>query len=89
MRYTYVVTEDALTDLAKLDVVTKKRLSKKLQHFVVSGQPLTFAKQLVNVQPPMYRFRVGKYRVFFDKKGTTLRILAVEKRDQAYRNIHR
>lgn len=89
MKYSYVVTEDALADLGKLDIVTKKRLGKKLQHFIENEQVFAFAKQLVNVHPPMYRFRVGKYRIFFDASESVLRILAIEKRDQAYRKIKR
>lgn len=83
--YSIAVTADAQRDIAKLDVVTRKRLQKKLQFFVGSGQPLSFATQLINTRPPMYRFRIGKYRIFFDIKDKTLRILAVERRDQAYR----
>lgn len=80
-----VVTPEAQKDIAKLDSVTRKRLQKKLQFFIDSDQPLAFATQLVNVQPPMYRFRIGKHRLFFDLKDGDLRILAIERRDQAYK----
>ena len=83
--YAIVVTKEAQKDIAKLDSVVRKRLQKKLQFFIQSGEPLAFATQLVNVQPPTYRFRIGKHRIFFDTKGKTIRILAIERRDEAYR----
>jgi mRNA-degrading endonuclease RelE of RelBE toxin-antitoxin system len=86
-RYVFVFSQIAEEQIAALDTVTRKRLGKKLQYFLDSGQPLTFAIQLVNVTPPIYRFRIGKYRVFFEVDDHKLFVLAVKRRDQAYRNI--
>ena len=85
--YILTFSPGAQTQIAELDTVTRKRLGKKLQYFADSNKPLSFATQLVNVIPPTYRFRVGKYRIFFQANDRALTVLAVKRRDQAYRNI--
>lgn len=85
--YVVTISPVAQDHLRALDTVTRKRLCKKLTYFIDSGRPLSFATQLVNVEPPTYRFRIGKYRVFFEADAHTINILDVKRRDQAYRKI--
>lgn len=84
-RYEYFVTSSALRDLKTIDKADRQRIGQKLQYFILADDPLVFAIQLTGVKPPIYRFRIGKYRVFFDVKQDKLRILSVSLRDKAYR----
>lgn len=83
--YKYFVTSTAQRDLKRINAADKQRIGRKLRYFIESDDPLAFAVQLTGVKPPIYRFRVGKYRIFFDIKEDTLRILSVSLRDRAYR----
>jgi len=84
-KYKYFVTNSAYNDLKKIDETDRQRIGRKLQYFKSVDDPRVFAVQLTGVKPPIYRFRIGKYRVFFDTKNNTLRILSVSLRDKAYR----
>ena len=44
-----------------------------------------FAERLTGFHA--YRFRVGSYRVFFEVQDETIFVLAVRKRDAAYRGL--
>lgn len=84
-KYKYFITKTAEDDLKRIGPVEQQRIGRKLQYFISVADPLVFAIQLTGIKPPIYRFRVGKYRVFFDIKGDTLRVLSVSLRDKAYR----
>ena len=84
-QHSYFVTRTAQKDLKRIPDADKQRIGKKLLYFATASDPLVFAIQLTGVKPPIYRFRVGKYRVFFDVKENTLRILSISLRDKAYR----
>ena len=73
-------------DLDKLDVVTRKRIAKKLQYFLVQDDPLVYARHLVNSRIGDYRFRVGHYRIAFDVDGDTLQVISVKHRKDIYRS---
>lgn len=83
-RYKILVTNKAERDLEKLNATDKRRIDQKLRYFLTTDDPLVFAVRLVGLKPPIYRFRIGKYRVFFDIKQHTLRILSISLRDKAY-----
>jgi mRNA-degrading endonuclease RelE of RelBE toxin-antitoxin system len=84
-RYKIFVTATAEHDLKKISSTERVRIGRKLRYFAAAEDPLVFAVQLVGIRPPIYRFRVGKYRVFFDIKANSLRILSISLRDKAYR----
>jgi len=46
---------------------------------------VAFAKPLVNLPPATHRFRVGKYRICFYLRGSSLVIDAVDTREDVYR----
>ncbi len=85
--YSYFVTRSAQRDLKKMNAVSRQRIRRKLEHFASADDPRTFAIQITRVRPPIYRFRVGKYRVFFDIRNHTLWILGVRLRDKAYTDL--
>lgn len=84
-KHRYFLTRAAERDLGRISSVERQRIGQKLKYFISVGDPLVFATQLSGVKPTIYRFRIGKYRVFFDVKADTLRILNVSLRDKAYR----
>lgn len=86
-KYQYFITATAERDLKRIGSAQSKRIGQKLQYFISTKNPLVFATQLTNIKPPIYRFRVGKYRIFFDIKDNTLRILSISLRDKAYRDF--
>jgi len=81
----YFVTSSALRDLKKIADADRRRIGRKLQYFISVDDPLGFAIQLTGVKPPIYRYRIGKYRIFFSAQGNTLHILNVSLRGKAYR----
>lgn len=83
-RYGYFVTRTAQRDLKRIDIAQRQRIGRKLRYYIENDDPLVYAVQLTGIKPPMYRFRVGKYRIFFDVKGSVIRILSVSLRDKAY-----
>ena len=81
--YKFVYTRQAVEDIAKLDIVVKKRIKKALERF--GENPLYFAKRLLNSQLGNYRFRIGDYRLPFDLDGQEITILRVGHRREIYR----
>ena len=78
-----LVTDRAVKDIEKLDLVTKKRIGEKLKLF--AANPLNYAKKLINSQIGSYRFRVGDFRVVFDLKDDSIVILRVGHRKSIYK----
>ena len=69
-----VWTEPALRELHKLDRVVSRRIIEKVRE--LRTNPYRYVTRLVN--SPLYRLRVGKYRVILDVQGHTLRILVLK-----------
>jgi mRNA interferase RelE/StbE len=84
MSHQILFTDNAKKDIAKLDVVTRKRLAKKLKYFVDSDKPLGFADRLISPKIGSYRFRVGDYRVIFDLSGKKIIVLRIRHRREVY-----
>ncbi len=82
MAFRLIYTERAAEEIAKLDVVAKRRLKKSLEKFAES--PLDFSAKLINPKLGEYRFRVGDYRVIFDLHGEDIVILRVGHRREIY-----
>ena len=72
-------------DFKKLPHRIQARIVDKLHVYLASGQPMAFAKPLVNLPPATHRFRVGKYRICFYLQGSSLVIDAVDAREDVYR----
>lgn len=83
--YTWEFTTDATKDFKKLTPEIQKRIVKKLDYFITSGQPLKFADSLINYEIGQYRFRVGDYRIIFDIEEEKIVVLALGHRKDIYR----
>lgn len=86
MKYQVLFKPTAVKDLRKLPTTLQKRIKEKLEFYLSQGEPLDYAVQLVgNKESGEYRFRVGDYRLVFDKEGDSLIILYIEHRRDVYR----
>jgi mRNA interferase RelE/StbE len=86
MKYQVVFKPTALKDLKKLPKTLQKRIKEKLEFYLSQTEPLDYAVQLVgDKKAGEYRFRVGDYRIVFDKQDSTLIILYIEHRRDVYR----
>ena len=79
-------TEQALSDLKKLDRVAQKQIVKKLKFYFDAPEPLSFAKKLTNFDDGNYRFRIGVYRIVFDLSENVIVILRIQHRRNVYRS---
>ena len=79
MDYKILYTKSAASDINKLEELTAKRIVGKLDFFIKSGDPLSYAKKLKSLKKETYRFRVGDYRILFrlDKEQRKIVILVV------------
>ncbi|MFH1826858.1 MAG: type II toxin-antitoxin system RelE/ParE family toxin [bacterium] len=81
--YKLVYTKTAVNDLAKIDIVAKKRIKKKIEEH--STSPFNHAKKLTHPRLGDYRWRIGNYRIVFDVKGKDIVILRIGHRREIYR----
>lgn len=75
----------AVRQLAVLSADTRSRVVKKIDFYARQQNPLVFAERLTGFRA--WRFRIGTYRVFFEVQDETIFVLAVRKRDAAYRGL--
>ena len=70
--------------LDRLPRYLHKRILSKIAKYAAQPDPLEFAEPLSSSS--YYRFRIGDYRVIFEiLEGGAFWILAVKRRDEAYR----
>lgn len=79
--YTYRAAEQ----LENLPIEIQKRIANKMRFYESQASPLKFAERLTEPREGEYRFRVGNYRIIFDATGNKLYVLAIKKRDEAYK----
>jgi mRNA interferase RelE/StbE len=81
MRFIYSArAEEQFHQLTPQD---RKRISTKMRLYASQPDPLQFAEPLSGSN--CYRFRIGDYRVIFEIMNDTLWVLAIKRRDEAYR----
>lgn len=85
-QYRIVFKPMASKDIQKIDIVSQKRIIKKLKFFMHQGKPLDYAVKLVGEGEAHYRWRVGTYRVVFDVDKDAIVILRVQHRREIYRH---
>lgn len=76
-------TDQAKADLRAIDQTTALRILHGVARYIATGEG--DVKQLQDVEPPEFRFRVGDYRVRFHDFGDSIRVLAVGHRREVYR----
>ncbi len=74
-----------IDQLGLLSSVDRERVLRKMLFFSAQKDPLMYAKRLAGYS--LFRFRIGKYRIICDVESDTLRVLAVAKRDDVYRDL--
>jgi mRNA interferase RelE/StbE len=75
--------QSAAEDLAKLDKSTARRIMQAIGRLAQGGS--VDIKKLHGIDPPVFRLRVGDYRVRFRQDGGIIRIVRVLNRREAYR----
>jgi mRNA interferase RelE/StbE len=89
MKFELVWSVDAVTDLGALNKVTADRITRKVGWFSRQTNPLRHADQLSGHYIGIYRFRVGEYRILFEKdyhgRLCVLVVLRVKHRRHVYR----
>lgn len=67
METVLVYADQALRYLETLDRHAARRIMDKLEFYAGQDDPLAFAKMLTGGLCGLYRYRVGEYRVIFQK----------------------
>jgi mRNA interferase RelE/StbE len=83
--YRYELTPEAKRQIKKLTPEIARTILRKLEFFLSTDSPISFAERLTNFQLGQYRFRIGDYRVIFDVHSDTMVILAVGNRRDIYK----
>lgn len=83
--YNYVFKPQAVSDLKKLPKEIQKRIIRKLDYYISTANPLSFADSLINYEIGQYRFRIGDYRVIFDIADKKIIILTLGHRREIYK----
>lgn len=83
MKYELVYTARAVRDIKSLDENVKKRIGKTIIRY--KEDPLEYAEKLTDSILGTYRFRIGDYRVIFDREGGDIIVLRVGHRKEIYR----
>lgn len=76
-------TEAAIADMAALDTGIARRIKNAVERFASTGAGNV--KKLQGIDPPEYRLRTGEWRIRFHFEGSTLTVLRVRNRKEAYR----
>jgi mRNA-degrading endonuclease RelE of RelBE toxin-antitoxin system len=76
-------TDTANGQLTVLPLRTQTRIVEKLELYSLRPHPLKFAEPLTGSDN--YRFRVGDYRVIFEVLHDVIWVIAIKRRDEAYR----
>jgi len=90
--FNILVHGDVLEELSQLDSSTRKRIlaaMRQLRENPSISKPGSDIRKLrvPEGSTPLYRLRVGEYRVIFAVEGTTVLITELVHRSQAYRNL--
>jgi mRNA interferase RelE/StbE len=91
-RYRVFETDELLKQLKRLDASSRQFLQGKLTHQIYPqlreephfGRNI---KRLHDYDPPTWRYRVGRFRVFFgiDEEASLVLVLTIAQRKDAYR----
>ena len=86
MAYAIEIARPAQRQLKKLDALTRKKVSRRIDSLAKEPRPSGVVK-LTDVSPPVYRVREGQHRVLYTINDDELIILVVRVADRsdAYR----
>jgi mRNA interferase RelE/StbE len=74
MRYTVIISDDARRELARLDRSVARRIIARIED--LAEDPLRKLSRLVN--SPLYRLRVGDWRVIVEVEEREVRVIAIK-----------
>jgi mRNA-degrading endonuclease RelE of RelBE toxin-antitoxin system len=78
-----VFSGEARADVRTIDRVTALRLLKALTRFLETDAG--DVRQLEGFEPPMYRLRIGDWRILFGRRDNSIEVVRVRNRSEAYR----
>ena len=81
----YFFTPRAEKDLNKFNKNKQKNIIKKIDFYINTKNPLTFAKTLTKSPYGTYRFRINKVRVIFILDKSNIIITRIRLRDEVYK----
>ena len=81
----YEFTSVAYRQIKKLSPEIQRMIIKKLDYFVSSQKPLSFATTLTDFSLGRYRFRIGDWRVVFDVIEEVIIIHTIGHRREIYK----
>lgn len=88
MKVVLQYTSKARKDLEGLNEKLRERIILRLEFFCYQSPPMHHAKPLLGSLRGLYRFRVGDYRIIFQKnaqgKLTILTIIRIKHRGDVY-----
>ncbi len=79
----FIFTPTAEEHFESLTALNRRRISTKMRFYGSQPDPLKFAEPLTGSNE--YRFRIGDYRIIFEVLNGTIWVLAIRRRDEAYR----
>ena len=79
----YIFTPTAEEQFDNLTSLNRRRIGAKMRFYATQSAPFKFAEPLTGSAE--YRFRIGDYRVIFEVMHHTIWVLAIKRRDEAYR----
>lgn len=82
-------TQKSVEDFEKLEKIHQKRIKNKLDFYIATWHPVSFAKKLTNPDIWEYRYRIWDYRIIFDvdENWKIIIIALIWKRWEIYKNI--
>ncbi len=83
MHYTF--KGNSAKEFSKLPQKVQLQIIEKLEFYMSAPRTLDFAEHLTDFDLGEYRFRIGDYRVAFDVKNDTAKILKVGHRKDMYK----
>jgi mRNA interferase RelE/StbE len=91
-KYKIFETDEFIKRFSLLPISNENMIEKKLENHIypqLKEEPHfgNNLKKLVNYTPPTWRYRIGKYRLFFiiDEKVKVIYIITIDHRKNAYR----
>ena len=81
----YVFKGNSIKEFSRLPKKAQSHIKQKLDFYMSVPSSLDFAEHLTDFELGEYRFRIGDYRVAFDIKNDTAKILKVGHRKDIYK----
>lgn len=85
MSFEFIFTKKAVSDMAHMDTVVKKRVAKKIQQLTVYDELTAIAKPLSGNLIGLHRIRIGQYRLICEILKDEVVVLRVQHRKDIYR----